>query len=309
MGEARLWREALTRDEIDELLEMQDWRSWCSIAGNWALVLGSMALVAWVTHVLTVLLALFVIGARQLGFAVLMHEAAHRTLFRSRPVNDWTGNWLCAYPVWADLFPYRPYHLQHHAKNWTDADPDLQLAQKHPVSAASMTRKVWRDLSGQVGWKRVKALVRRDVTGADGMHTSRKLVGWRNVRGVVITNAVLLATLTLAGQPALYLLWLGAWFTTYSLVTRIRSIAEHSSVPDPADELLNTRTTLASWWERLFVAPNRVNYHLEHHLLMTVPHYNLPRMHELLCERGVLERALVAPGYSGVMRQAASKAA
>ena len=34
-----------------------------------------------------------------------------------------------------------------------------------------------------------------------------------------------------------------------------------------------------------------------------------PRRHELLCERGVLERALVAPGYSGVMRQAASKAA
>ena len=50
-------------------------------------------------------------------------------------------------------------------------------------------------------------------------------------------------------------------------------------MPDPADDLRNTRTTLARWWERLLIAPNRVNYHLEHHLLMTVPHYNLPRMH------------------------------
>ena len=309
MTQTPTWRQALSRDEIDALLEMHDWRSWASIAIDWGLVFAAMALVAWLPHVLTIVLALFVIGARQLGFAVLMHEASHRSLFRSRAVNDWVGNWLCAYPIWADLFPYRPYHLKHHAKNWTAEDPDLELAQKHPVTAASMRRKAWRDLSGQVGWKRVKALVRRDLRSADGMHTSRKLAGWHNLRGVVTTNAALLGLLALLGHPELYGLWVGAWFTTYSLVTRIRSIAEHSMVPDTLDELRNTRTTLAGWWERLFVAPNRVNYHLEHHLLMTVPHYSLPRMHRLLRERGVLEQACVTSGYPAVLRQAASKAA
>ena len=34
-----------------------------------------------------------------------------------RRVNDVVGNWLCAYPIWSDTRPYRPYHLQHHAKN------------------------------------------------------------------------------------------------------------------------------------------------------------------------------------------------
>jgi len=302
------WREALSADEIRDLVQLEDWRSWLSIALTWGLVFAAMALVAAVPHALTVLLALFVIGARQLGLAVFMHEAAHRTLFSSRKVNDWVGNWLCAYPIWADTEPYRPYHLQHHAKNWTQEDPDLALATKHPVPAASMRRKVWRDLSGQVGWKRVRALVRRDVMGADGMHTSRKLAGFRNVRGVLVTNAVLFGILTLAGSPLLYLLWLGAWMTTYSLVTRIRSIAEHSMVPDPDNELQNTRTTLARWWERLLLAPCRVNYHLEHHLLMMVPHYKLPRMHALLRERGVLDDALIARGYWGVLKQAASRA-
>ena len=140
------------------------------------------------------------------------------------------------------------------------------------------------------------------------MHTSRKLAGWKNLRGVVITNALLLGLLAGVGQPALYLLWIGAWMTSYSLVTRIRSIAEHSMVPDPTDELQNTRTTLARWWERLLLAPNRVNYHLEHHLVMTVPHYKLPRMHRLLRERGVLDHALVVQGYAAILRQAASKA-
>ena len=78
--------------------------------------------------------------------------------------------------------------------------------------------------------------------------------------------------------------------------------------PDADDPLGNTRTTPARWWERLLVAPNRVNYHLEHHLLMTVPHYNLPRMHALLRERGVLAHACVEQrGYPAILRAAASR--
>ena len=99
--------------------------------------------------------------------------------------------------------------------------------------------------------------------------------------------------LAATGHPWLYLLWAGAWLTTNTLVTRIRSIAEHAMIPEPTDPLRNTRTTLASWWERLLLAPNRVNYHLEHHLLMTVPLYKLPRLHRLLDERGLLDGACV----------------
>ena len=51
---------------------------------------------------------------------------------------------------------------------------------------------------------------------------------------------------------------------------------------------------------------NRVNYHLEHHLAMTVPHYNLPRFHALLRERGVLDDANVVQGYRRVLARAAS---
>jgi fatty acid desaturase len=306
---APAWREALSRDEISALVEMRDWKSWRSIAVNWALVAASFALVARWPNPLTVLVAVFVIGARQLGFAVLMHEAAHRTLFRNRRLNDWAGNWLCAYPVWGDLHPYRPYHLQHHAKTWTADDPDLPLANPFPITQASLRRKVWRDLSGKTGWKRFRATLKRDLGRSRGRVRRNFDAGLEALHGVLITNAVLLGLLTAAGQPALYLLWLAAWLTSYSLVMRIRSIAEHAMIPDPADDLGNTRTTLARWWERLLIAPNYVNFHLEHHLLMTVPHYNLPRMHRLLRDRGVLVDACVTRGYPGVVALAASRAA
>ena len=86
------WREALARDDVKALLVMRDARSWLSVAVNWGLVAASFALVARWPNPLTIVFALFVIGARQLGFAVLMHEAAHRSLFRTRAVNDLVGN-------------------------------------------------------------------------------------------------------------------------------------------------------------------------------------------------------------------------
>jgi fatty acid desaturase len=305
--ERPVWRDAFSREEIKDLLAMRDWRSWLSVAVNWGLVAAAFAAVAWWPNPLVVVAAVFVIGARQLGFAVLMHEAAHRSLFTNRRVNDFVGNWLCAFPVWSDLRPYRPYHLQHHAKNWTDEDPDLALANPFPITWASMRRKIWRDLSGQTGWKRLKATVRRDLGLSRGRVRRNFDAGIEAFHGVLLTNAALLGVLTLCGHPALYLLWIAAWMTSYSFVMRLRSIAEHAMIPDPADELNNTRTTVARLWERLLIAPNCVNFHLEHHLLPTVPHYNLRRMHRLLRERGILDRACVTTGYAGVLRLAASR--
>lgn len=303
------WQEALPPDERRRLLALHDWRSWQSIATNWGLVFASFALVAAWPNPLTVVLAVFVIGGRQLGLAILMHDAAHRVLLKDRRWNDWVGNWLCAYPVYSDVHPYRNYHLKHHAKTWTPDDPDLPLVTPFPITRQSLRRKIWRDLTGQTGWKRLKYTLKGDIAFTPGFGIKSDTPGFRTFRGMVVTNLALFGVLAAAGRPLLYLLWVVAWFTSHMFVTRLRSIAEHSMVSDVTDELKNTRTTLARWWERLFLAPNYVNYHLEHHLMMTVPHYHLPRMHRLLRARGVLDGACVVKGYPAVLRLAASRPA
>jgi fatty acid desaturase len=296
-----VWRAALTREEVQSLLEPHDLRSWWSIAVNWGLVFASLALVARWPNPVTIVVALVVIGARQLSCAAIMHDAAHRSLFRHRHLNDWAGSWLAAYPVWSDLHLYRPYHLKHHAKTGGPDDPDIGLVRPFPITRTSLRRKLWRDLSGQTGRKFARAAWGRTFGRA-----RHDRAACRAAIGVTVTNLVLLGVVTAAGRPALYLLWVGAWLTTYTLVTRVRSIAEHALTPDADDPLNNTRTVLARWWERLLIAPNRLNYHLEHHLLMTVPHYNLPRLHRLLRDRGALAGACVERSYASIVRRAAS---
>jgi len=302
----------LSRAEIRELTRASDLRGALSLLTDWVLVAAGMALVAWRPHVLTVLAALVLIGARQLGLAVLMHECAHRSLFRTRWLNDLLGKWLCAAPIWTDVVRYREHHLRHHAHTGTERDPDLGLVKPFPTTRASLLRKITRDLLGLTALKRIVAQLAMELgfLAYTASTETRRLppIPWsarlkkaaRHLTPVVLANAALFGVLFAFGHPALYLLWVGAWMTTYNVVLRIRSIAEHACTEESDDVVRNTRTTRVALPMRL-VAPHDVAYHLEHHLLMTVPHYRLPQMHALLAERDVFDETNHAPGYASVL--------
>lgn len=308
--------EYLDAAEIRELTEPSDLRGGLSVALSWSMIAGSFALVAMWPRAWTIVLAIIVLGGRMLGLAVLMHDAAHRSLFRSKRLNAVLGEWLCAAPIWTSLTRYRKHHLQHHAHTNEAQDPDLGLVEPFPLTRASLLRKFGRDVLGLTGLRRVVGLLLMDVgvlsytasTGARRLdQRGRSLAeivrtSARQLGPVVLSNVALWLMLHAAGHGRLYLLWVAAYLTSFSVVIRLRSIAEHACTDPSSDPSLNTRTTRAGWLARVFVAPHHVNYHLEHHLLPTVPHHALPRMHRLLDQRGALAGCHIADGYLQVLR-------
>lgn len=257
----------------------------------WGSIAASMALFVWWPSPFTFLLAVMVIGTRQLGLAILMHDAAHGLLFANRRLNDWVGAWLCAYPAFTSLALYRPYHLKHHRHTQQAEDPDLGLSAPFPISRASLWRKIVRDLTGQTAFTRRREQFKRGIAVREGL----------------IANAVLWLVLAAVGYWWLYpVLWLVPLATWYQLVSRLRNIAEHAVVPDNDDPLRNTRTTLANPLERLFIAPYWVNYHLEHHVFMFVPCWRLPAAHRALVTAGWRDRMEVKTGYRAVLLAATS---
>jgi fatty acid desaturase len=311
--------EFLDAAEIARLKQRSDWQGARALLMSWAIIPACLAAVALQPHPLVILIAVVLIGGQQLALAVSMHEGAHNLLFRTRWANEWAGRWIAAYPVIQDMHRYRRHHLAHHRFTNTERDPDLSLTAGFPISRASFARKVARDLSGITG---VKALIGSmlmlggvlvyDVSGnarkADhaGMSFGAKarqfIVG---VHGPVLAQIALLAILWSCGAAWTDLVWAAAWLTTFPLFLRIRSIAEHALTPDPYDALNNARTTRAQWWERLLYAPLNVNYHLEHHMLVAAPHWQLPRLHRMLRERGAFDRpASLSPSYGAMLRGA-----
>jgi fatty acid desaturase len=283
----------LTPEQVQRLRAKSDLAGALLVLHAWGLIFGSMALFVWWPNPLTFVIAVMVIGARQLGIAILMHDAAHGLLFDNRRLNEWIGTWLCAAPVFTSLQLYRPYHLTHHRHTQQTEDPDLGLSAPFPITRQSLWRKVVRDLSGRTAYQRRLEQLRRGLA--------------KEVKAF-IANLVLLGALSAIGYWWLYpLLWLLPLATWYQLVSRIRNIAEHAVVPDNDDPLRNTRTTIANFLERLFVAPYWVNYHLEHHLFMFVPCWRLPAAHRALLTLGLRDRMEIQPGYAAVLRLATSR--
>ena len=270
-----------------------------------------LAMAAGVVWPILIPLCIAVIGTRQLGLAILMHEAAHGGLSSNRSLNDWLGQWLCAVPVGADLKVYRPYHLSHHKYAQQPEDPDLVLSEPFPVTPASLRRKIIRDLTGQTFFKQrvlfaLKAFAsRRDEDVAEGA-----VVTGKSVAPFLLVNAAMLTGLTLAGVWwAYFVLWLLPLATWFPMVTRIRNIAEHACVEGSADDALRAaRTTRASWLERAFIAPYWVNFHAEHHLFMHVPCWRLARLHQAVRAQPEGQRMEVAKGYLAVLKIASHAA-
>jgi fatty acid desaturase len=301
-------RELLAPADLAALRERIEWKGIALIAHAWAVILGAIALVAFFPNPFTYLLAVMLIGSRQLGLAILMHDGAHGCLSGSEKRNMALSQWLCAYPVFADTRAYRRYHLAHHAHTQQENDPDLVLSAPFPITRASYRRKFWRDLTGQTGYQQRKAQL-LNALGDPSWPAAQRLRHFGEKLGPQLAaNGVLLAGLSLAGIWWAYpLLWLVPLLTWMMVITRIRNIAEHAVVSDSDDPLRNTRTTTASLLERIFVAPYFVNYHLEHHLLFYVPCYNLPKVHAILVRGPHAGRMEVRRGYVSVLRLATAK--
>ena len=302
-------RDFLTEDQLIAVRQRVTWKGVALIAHAWALILGSIALVAWWPNPLTFLLAVGIIGSRQLGLAILMHDGAHGCLSADEKVNLTLSQWFCAYPIFAETRAYRRYHLQHHARTQQEDDPDLVLSAPFPITEAELSPQVPARYHRADRLPAAQgAVAERARDRRNGRCAQRAAHFWEKLGPQFAVNAVLFAGLAAAGVWWAYpLLWLLPLLTWMMVITRIRNIAEHAVVPDSSDPLRNTRTTRANFLERLFIAPYYVNYHLEHHLLFYVPCYNLPRVHRILSESRHADRMEVQPNYAAVLRLATAK--
>ncbi len=312
VAQRRKISEFFTKDEIAQLTARSDAHGWSALLLTWGVIAAVLAVLARWPHPLVWVAALVILGGRQLSLAIMMHDAAHGTLFKSRWCNDVLADYACGSAVGIDIARYRQHHVAHHGKTGTDGDPDTSLSAPFPSTRASLARKFLRDLSGLSGLKREYGLLLmhlgliRWTVASEVVRLPQQGRTWRdylrdgarNMWKPLAFQITLLALLAASGAAWLYLAWLAAYMSTYSLFMRIRSIAEHACTEPGPDMLRNTRTTRAGLLARATVAPLRVNFHIEHHLMPAVPYFRLPAMHRMLRKRGTLA---APPGYLQVL--------
>jgi fatty acid desaturase len=302
-------RRLLTPAELAPLTQLSTWRSLAAIARTFALIAGAVAF-AWASWPSAwIVLSIVAIGIVQHGLFILAHESAHYRLFAHRTANDLAGRFVGMIGG-VSMCTYRVTHRLHHNNLYTEEDPDTAIHGGYPRGRRYLLSKLLRDVTGLNAWKTYayffgapainaetnRAIRPLDDTSPELRAAARKDRWW--VVGFHLAAPVL-AWLLGGGEALLLylLLWVLPLVTVLQPILRLRAILEHGAVDDLGSPLTAARTnrTWGSPLNRLgaLLFPHHVNYHLEHHLYPAVPHYHLPRLHQLLLEKGALQDAEV----------------
>jgi fatty acid desaturase len=273
----------------DELRRIPNTRNAFGVLFLYAQTIGIVVAAVWLDNWLVWALAFVLMGRAHAQFAALMHEAAHRLLFRNRRVNDWVGRWLLGFPAFTPIDLYRRGHMAHHRDEFGPDEPDIPLYRGYPITRASLRRKLTRDAEGRTGFKLFKGLLR--AVRAPGPAGSQ-------ARCIVAVQIVLIAIGVALHHPWVYfILWFAPYLTVWRVINRLRSIAEHGGMQRSKDRRLTTHSVRQSFLSRFFLVPFHIGWHLAHHVDSGVPMANLPKLHAELRRAGYVNDVIEYPSY------------
>ena len=261
---------------------------------------------------LALFLSVLVIGTRQHALFVIAHDAAHYLLYENRLANEIVGR-ASAMVQGLSMCTYRVIHRLHHNNLYGPLDPDTALHGGYPRGKAYLVKKLLKDLSGLTAWKTYAYF----LGGAPALNTATNMAlrplddtsdklrseARHDRNAVIVFHLVALALFALSGYLVQYLvLWVLPLVTVVQAILRLRAIAEHGATTDFSSPLTAARTNVVPAWLAWLIFPHHVNYHIEHHLYASVPHYNLPVLHREMRARMMLENAELVP-FSATLRK------
>ncbi|MEH6401958.1 MAG: fatty acid desaturase family protein [Sneathiella sp.] len=306
------FREGVTRsrhlppDVIKRLTRINAFKSSLAIAqtvGLTGLAIG-LSLYFWTPWV--VIPCLLFIATRQQACFVIAHDAAHYRLFKARGLNDLVGR-LIASPVGISICSYRILHRLHHNHLYGRQDPDVPLHGGYPRGRTYLAKKLLKDLMGGTAFKTFAYFFGAPAENSELIEGDNKKLRPLDDTSPILRKAAnrdrwsiiafhLLAPVAAysTGYLLEYLvLWILPLITFLQPILRFRAICEHGAVDDLKSPVRASRTNTGPFWIRFLFFPHNVNYHIEHHLYPSIPHYNLAECHKEMMERGFLDQAEV----------------
>ena len=224
-----------------------------------------------------------------------VHEAAHKTVFTNRRLNEILGH-VSSLMIVLPYEHYALFHWDHHRFTQDpDRDPELVTA----TIPSSDTRLAIAYTGIVQLTNRIRLLVRRALTGqavAPWIPESKQGMVVREARiYALVYLALLIASIALSSTMLLWC-WLVPLYVG-QLFLRPYLYAEHTGCERTRSAYENTRTTYTDRLTKWFTW--NMPFHVEHHAYPSVPFHALPKLNAIIDER-IAHRG---QGYRAVTRE------
>ena len=278
-----------------ELRKIPNLRNAISVASVWAQAVAVIVAAVMIDHPVAYVVAFFLIGRTHAQLLALMHESAHRLLFRNKRANDTVGRWLLGYPAFVNTDGYRHVHMAHHREEFGPNEPDIPLYANYPITSRSFWRKMARDAFGRTGVRLLRQQFSALWRGKSPSRTAQ-------IR-IIATQIVFLVVASVTVSPLLYVgLWLGPYLTVWRVMNRLRSIAEHGGLRADDDRRITTHSVRQHRLPTFFFVPFGLGWHLAHHTDPGIPFRSLARYHREMERAGYVTAVIEYPNYRALWR-------
>lgn len=224
-----------------------------------------------------------------------VHEAAHKTVLRTRWLNTALGH-LSSLMIALPYEGYALFHWDHHRFTQDpERDPELVTA----TIPASDTRLAIAYTGLVQLMNRIVLLFRRAFTGnaaAPWIPENKRAMVVREARAYVFVYVLLMSASVALSSTLLLWVWLLP-LAVGQLFLRPYLYAEHTGCEHTRSAFENTRTTYTGKLMKWFAW--NMPFHVEHHAYPSVPFHALPKLNEVIADRIVH----AGPGYRTVTRQ------
>lgn len=227
---------------------------------------------------LATLLLVPLLGLFAYKVSFIMHDCAHKSLFKTARLNDFFGC-MGGYLTASNYQAYVRVHHQHHRYSLTERDADR--SEVVGFENATKSAIVWHLTKALVGGRAfdyIKSFIFRSPERAEGTVASPPRSNF--LPGVIMTQALIAVIATEFGRyPVLVLLYPLSAATFALFFSRLRTFAEH--VP-PSDQNAEdfARSHKPSFIDAFFLYESHFNWHKEHHLYPSMPPFNLGKLNQ-----------------------------
>ncbi|MBI84605.1 MAG: hypothetical protein CMJ81_15540 [Planctomycetaceae bacterium] len=282
------YRSPLQRETMRELNRRSDWKGLLQVGAHLSLLLltGSLVWYAvghWSWWTLPPLL--FVYGTFYAFLLNASHELSHGTVFRTRFLNAFFLRLFC-FLGWRNHVMFWKSHAEHHKYTLRPPD-DLEVTLPVPVRLGEFLKfaivDVWRFCETlretiRFSMGKLEGTWENHLFASPDVKDFRQLINW--------SRFLLAGHVTIVAASIYFELWLVPVLTTFASfyggwLRYLCNNTQHAGLQDNVSDFrLCCRTVVLSPFARFLYW--HMNYHIEHHMYVAVPCYNLGKLHALI---------------------------
>ena len=242
---------------------------------------------------------IFLIAGRQGAFVQLVHEASHFLVSKNNKLNDFFGNYLCAFPIGVNFAGFRSGHNNHHVNTATpnDSPTDLDKYRVVDTKKFDLYKLFIKDLVG-ISALEVFISYGKNKTETVNIEKKSKKKFFLFLTKLSLTQLLILA---LFGFNIInyILFWIIPLISPHMFLMRIRGLAEHGQSNQLGctaetnsagtfytrsflTEVNSYKSAIVVFLEKILIGSFNVNFHHEHHIFPNIPWYNLKKLSKLI---------------------------